>query len=278
VCSSPSGRAIRVIRNGSPTAASPTIYEALKTSAADGRLLALASPQFDRTHFVYAACTVAGRTTKVPRRAIDVDSRLGERVVPRRRSHRDRRQRSTGPDGRLYVAFDAAVSAGRTPAVASYSGKVLRLNTDGTTPQDQPSGNPVFATDFVSPRALDWHPSTGALVVADVKRRDLEELRIVPASLAGSASLSRTRMPLPAGTGAAGIAFYRGTAVPAFAGDLFVAADEGRALLRLGSPRDPTRTVDRTPARQRRPSCPSRGGRGDGLSMSRLTPPAAGAE
>jgi glucose/arabinose dehydrogenase len=51
-------------------------------------------------------------------------------------------------------------------------------------------------------------------------------------------------MPLPAGTGAAGIAFYRGTAVPAFAGDLFVAADEGRALLRLRfDRRDPTRTV-----------------------------------
>ena len=121
---------------------------------------------------------------------------------------------------------------------------MLRLNTDGTTPQDQPSGNPVFATDFQSPRALDWHPATGALVVADVKRRDLEELRIIPASLPGSSSLSRTRLPLPAGTGTAGIAFYRGTLVPVFTGDLFVAAEEGRALLRLRfDKRDPTRTV-----------------------------------
>ena len=102
----------------------------------------------------------------------------------------------------------------------------------------------MFATDFVSPRGLDWHPATGALVVADVRRRDLEELRIVPASLEGSPNLPRTRMTLPAGTGASGMAFYRGTLVPAFAGDLFVAAEEGRALLRLRfDKRDATRLV-----------------------------------
>jgi aldose sugar dehydrogenase len=243
---------IRVIRNGLLDAQPAiTIYEALKTSAADGGLLALAlDTQFDRTHFVYAAYTVAGPDATRRFRVVryrDVDSRFGERVVllddvPA--APRPAAALGTGPDGRLYVAFDAAVSSGRTPAAAAYSGKVLRLNTDGTTPQDQPGGSPVFAIDFVSPRALDWHPSTGALVVADVKRRDLEELRIVPASLAGSPGLSRTRMPLPAGTGASGMAFYRGTLVPAFAGDLFVAADEGRALLRLRfDRRDPTRAV-----------------------------------
>ena len=36
--------------------------------------------------------------------------------------------------------------------MASYSGKVLRLNVDGTTPQDQPSGIPVFAADSCTRR------------------------------------------------------------------------------------------------------------------------------
>jgi len=243
---------VRILRNG-VLAAEPatTIDEALMTSAAEGGLLALAlDTQFDRTHFVYAAYTIAGPDATRRFRVVryrEVEGRLGERVVllddiPA--APRPAVALGTGPDGRLYVAFDAAVSTGRTPTVASYSGKVLRLNTDGTTPQDRPSSTPVYATDFLSPRALDWHPSTGALVVADVKRRDLEELRIVAASVAGSPTLSRTRMPLPAGTGAAGMAFYRGTLVPAFAGDLFVAADEGRALLRLRfDRRDPTRLV-----------------------------------
>jgi glucose/arabinose dehydrogenase len=243
---------VRILRNDvlDPQPA-VTIYEALMTSASEGGLLALAlDAQFDRTHFLYAAYTISGpegtRRFRVVRYR-EVEGRLGERVVllddiPA--APRPAAALGTGPDGRLYVALDAAVSTGRTPAVASYSGKVLRLNADGTTPQDQPGGSPVFATDFQSPRGLDWHPSTGTLVVADVKRRDLEELRIIPASLAGSATLSRTRMLLPVGTGVAGMAFYRGTLVPAFAGDLFVAADEGRCLLRLRfDRRDPTRLV-----------------------------------
>ena len=115
----------------------------------------------------------------------EVASRLGERVVlldgiPA--GPRPSAALGTGPDGRLYVAFDASTRTGRTAALASYSGKVLRLNTDGTTPEDQRTG-PVFATDFQSPRGLDWHPSTGALWVADVKRRDLEELRVVRSRL-----------------------------------------------------------------------------------------------
>jgi glucose/arabinose dehydrogenase len=243
---------VRVVRNGvlDPQPA-VTIHEVLMTSAAEGGLLAIAlDAQFDRTHFVYAVYTIAGpegtRRFRVVRYR-EVASRLGERVVllddiPAAAS--PAAALGVGPDGRLYVAFDAAVSTGRVPAVASYSGKVVRINTDGTTPEDRPSRNPVFAADFVSPRSLDWHPATGALVVADVRRRDLEELRIVPASLEGSPNLSRTRMTLPAGTGVAGMAFYRGTLVPAFAGDLFVAGEDGRALLRLRfDKRDATRLL-----------------------------------
>ena len=243
---------IRVVRNGvlDPQPAI-TIHEVLMTSAVEGGLLAIAlDAQFDRTHFLYAVYTIAGPEGTRRFRLVryrEVESRLGERVVllddiPAAAS--PAAALGVGPDGRLYVAFDAAVSTGRAPAVASYSGKVLRINADGTTPEDRPSRNPVFASDFVSPRSLDWHPATGALVVADVRRRDLEELRIVPASLEGSPNLPRTRMTLPAGTGVSGTAFYRGTLVPAFAGDLFVAAEDGRALLRLRfDKRDATRLL-----------------------------------
>jgi aldose sugar dehydrogenase len=229
-----------------------TIDDALMTSASEGGLLALAlDAQFDRTHFLYAAYTIAGpegtRRFRVVRYR-EAGGRLGERVVLLDRipaATRPAASLTTGPDGRLYVALDAAISTGRTPALASYSGKVLRLNADGTTPQDQPAGIPVFANDIQSPRGLDFHPSTGALWVADVKRRDVEELRvIVSGGVSGAPSASRIRIPMPAGVGAAGVAFYRGTLVPAFAGDLFVAAEEAHSLLRLRfDTRDPTRLV-----------------------------------
>ncbi len=228
------------------------IDEALMTSPSEGGLLALAlDAQFDRTHFLYAAYTIAGPEGTHRFRVVryrEVEGRLGERVVlldgiPT--ATRPAASLATGPDGQLYVALDAPVSTGRTPALASYSGKVLRLNADGTTPRDQAAGTPVVATDLQSPRGMDFHPSTGALWVANVRQRDVEELRvIVSVGVSGAPSTSRIRIPIPAGVGVAGVAFYRGTLIPAFAGDLFVATEEARSLLRLRfDTRDPTRLV-----------------------------------
>jgi aldose sugar dehydrogenase len=132
----------------------------------------------------------------------------------------------------LYVAFDAGTGGGRGPNLASYSGKLLRLNTDGTAPQDQPAGLPAIATDLQSPRGLDWHPETGALWIADAKRPDLEELRIVAAGGAASNG-GRGRLSLPRGTGPAAIAFYRGTLLPGLSTDLLVASEDAHHLLRL---------------------------------------------
>ena len=178
---------VRVFSNGvlDPQPAI-TIHEALMTSAAEGGLLALVlDSQFERTHFVYAVYTISGpEATRLFRvvRYREVDGRLGERVVLLDQvpaAPRPSAALGIGPDGQLYVAFDAGVSAGRTAALASYNGKVLRLSTDGTTPQDQPGNAPVFAGDVQSPRGLDWHPATAALWLADVRARDVEEVRAV---------------------------------------------------------------------------------------------------
>jgi glucose/arabinose dehydrogenase len=242
---------VRILRSGvlDPVPAL-TIHEVLTTSAGDGGLLALAlDAQFERTHFLYAVYTVAAPEAARRFRVVryrEVDGRLGEQVVlldgiPA--AARPAASLGVGPDGQLYIAFDSGAATGRTAALASSSGKILRLNTDGTTPRDQPAGSPVFAADFQSPRGLDWHPVTGALWAADVKRSDVEELRVlVPGGAVGSTS--RTRIALPGGTGAAALAFYRGTRLPTLTGDLLVAAEEGRHLLRLRfDKRDPVRLV-----------------------------------
>jgi glucose/arabinose dehydrogenase len=239
---------VRVIKNGTldPQPAI-VIYEVLMTPSSEGGLLALTlDAAFERTHFVYAAYTVsASQGTRQFRvvRYREVDGRLGERVVlldavPA--AQRPAVSLGVGPDGRLYVAFDAPAGGnGRVAALASYSGKVLRLNTDGTAPLDQPPGQLAVAADLQSPRGLDWHPATGVLWVADAKRADLEEVRMV-----GSSSAVRTRLSLPQGSGASDLAFYRGTLMPAMSGDLFVAAADGHCLLRMRlDKRDPARVV-----------------------------------
>ena len=72
----------------------------------------------------------------------------------------------------------------------------------------------------------------------------VEELRIVVSGGNGQSESTRSRVSLPPRTGASALAFYRGTLLPALAGDLFVAVEDGRALLRLRfDTRDPTRLL-----------------------------------
>jgi glucose/arabinose dehydrogenase len=72
-----------------------------------------------------------------------------------------------GPDGKLYAAFDDGGDAQRRGDAASLNGKVLRLNTDGTTPSDPASATPIYAGGYGSPVAMDWDPPTATLWAAD---------------------------------------------------------------------------------------------------------------
>jgi glucose/arabinose dehydrogenase len=243
---------VRVVRNEQLEPDAALVLDDALVANGSGGLLALAvDPQFDRTRLVYTLHTVAGsdgapmfRVTRFG----EASGTLGERAVlldgvP---ASVDRAAGSMafGPDGKLYLAFGDAVGDAR---VASFTGKVLRLNPDGTTPEDQPGASPVYSIDHPSPRGFDWQPATGVLWVADVVRPGVEELRaIAPGTrpVRRGERQARQGYTLPANTGVSSLAFYRGASVAAFRGDLFVAAQEGRSLLRLRfDRRDPTRVV-----------------------------------
>jgi glucose/arabinose dehydrogenase len=53
-----------------------------------------------------------------------------------------------GPDGKLYVAVGEGHDATRAQDLGSIGGKILRLNPDGTVPDDDPfgAGNPAFVS------------------------------------------------------------------------------------------------------------------------------------
>lgn len=73
-----------------------------------------------------------------------------------------------GPDGKLYVTTGDAREPGQAQNRASLAGKILRLNPDGTIPDDNPFlGSPVYSLGHRNPQGLAWHPQTRTMYEAE---------------------------------------------------------------------------------------------------------------
>ena len=233
---------IRAIRGGTLVDV-PALDLTSEVVAPRGGVLAIAlDPKFDESGFMYALYAV-----DAPRDGLEfmlarfrgVGGRFAERAVLLDRVAASRDGASgalrIGPDGKLYLALDDAADAATRATFSSYNGKVLRLNLDATTPDDRGMASPIFSFDHPQPRALDWQPRSGELWVID---------SLAPSGGRLRRAASRTGYALPEGIGASGATFYRGSLIPAFRGNLFLAAEAGQHLMRLHfDEKDATRIV-----------------------------------
>jgi glucose/arabinose dehydrogenase len=239
---------IHVVRDGSLQQPLALTLEDI-AFVGEGGLQALAlDPEFDRTHFVYAAYTAESPSgTPVFRvaRFREVRDTLADRVVlldeVRAAPVRASVALTVGPDQKLYAAFDDGGDARSRGDLASFNGKILRINPDASTPVDQTTRTPLYSYEYASPRGLAWQ-SDSMLWIADGGRRGEARLSVVSAEEGRRGSGTRPRLLLPQSTGVSSLTFYRASRIPAFQGNLLVAAEEGRHLLRLGfDARDSTR-------------------------------------
>jgi aldose sugar dehydrogenase len=164
---------------------------------------------------------------------------------------------STPPEG-LSVA---TVEWQQPQAVDSRMGKVLRINTDGSVPKDNPFvGRPgarpeIYALGFRDSQGLAIHPKTGVLWTSEHGPRGGDEINAVHKGKNYGFPIigygrdysgkpindDRTmqeglEQPVYFWTpdiAPAGVAFYTGKLFPAWQGDLFVASLVGRSLVRL---------------------------------------------
>ena len=93
-----------------------------------------------------------------------------------------------GVDGKLYVTVGDHLIGANGQDRTNIKGTVLRLNTDGTIPTDNPfydelTGNnrAIYAYGLRNPWQTAKHPITGEIFISDVGASDYEELNVLSA-------------------------------------------------------------------------------------------------
>jgi glucose/arabinose dehydrogenase len=154
-----------------------------------------------------------------------------------------------GRDGKLYVTTGGVNSGAQDPS--SHAGKVLRLNDDGSVPQDNPFvkhagyAQEVYTLGHRSSLGLGVHPGTGEIWQHENGPNGGDEINVLKAggnygwpivsygrTYPGpwqAPKLSHESFEQPIvfwvpSIAASGIAFYTGTKLPKWKGDVFVGA------------------------------------------------------
>jgi len=137
-------------------------------------LLGLAlDPEFHNNGLVYLSYTYIGQEGNSINRLVrmrddqssdkgKLDSILVDSI--RGASNHDGGRLRFGPDKKLYWTMGDAQDSDLAQDISSLNGKILRLNPDGTIPDDNPFPNSiVYSYGHRNPQGLAWQPGTGRL-------------------------------------------------------------------------------------------------------------------
>ena len=139
----------------------------------EGGLLGLAlDPEFEENNFLYLYQTyldIPTHQNKVVRYTVNNNQLTDELVlidkIPGALWH-DGGRIKFGPDEMLYITTGDATNANLSQDTASLAGKILRINSDGTVPSDNPFNSPVFSYGHRNPQGLAWNEN-GILVSSE---------------------------------------------------------------------------------------------------------------
>jgi glucose/arabinose dehydrogenase len=95
-----------------------------------------------------------------------------------------------GPDGKLYIAVGENAVSSNSQSLANRLGKILRINSDGTIPADNPTSFPniagspaganraIWAVGLRNPFTFSFQPGTGRMHINDVGQGTWEEVNV----------------------------------------------------------------------------------------------------
>lgn len=176
---------IRVVDNG--TLLTEPVGDIKAENKGDAGLLGLTlHPNFTQNHLFYVYYTYSNSTglfnkvlmLKESNNRI-IDSKTILDGIPGD-DYRDGGRIMFGPDGKLYVSTGDASIPELSQDLDSLAGKILRINEDGTIPQDNPfSNSPVYAYGFRNVQGLAWAPNSGALYSSDQGGAGNDEINLI---------------------------------------------------------------------------------------------------
>jgi len=253
---------LRIFRDGKldpePIAGVPEV----RRTVLGGLLDVVLHPQFADNRILYLSYSKAlddgYSTTAVARARFDGASlsRVEDIFVASTRSQSPTNfggRMAFGRDGKLYLTVGERQEQERAQDPMDHGGKVLRLNDDGTTPNDNPfSGNPAYLPEIYvlgvrSPQGLALDPETGELWENEHGPLGGDEINVLKAGAnygwpivsygtdydgtqiteSGLSAREGFEPPLVywvPSIAISGLSFYEGDAFPAWQGNTFVGA------------------------------------------------------
>lgn len=192
------GGALRIVKNNVLLATPFTTVTT--TSTGERGLLGVAfDPDYATNRYVYVYYTATSPTTHNRVSRFTADSANEDIAVPGSElilmdlenlsaTNHNGGAIHFGPDGKLYIAVGDNANTSNPQSLSNRLGKILRINTDGTFPIDNPTtfpgivGSPtgvnqsIWAVGFRNPFTFAFQPGTGLMYINDVGQVTTEEV------------------------------------------------------------------------------------------------------
>ncbi|WP_428326439.1 PQQ-dependent sugar dehydrogenase [Nitrosopumilus sp.] len=224
----------------------------LGVGGGEGGMLGITlDPNFDENNYIYIYYTyneLLGIKNRLVQYVESENTLTEERVliegIPGAPYH-DGGRIKFGPDGMLYVTTGDAVEPNLSQNLESVAGKILRINPDGTIPDDNPFGSVVYSIGHRNPQGIAWDelgnlvatehgPSGWRGVAHDEINLILQGANYGWPDVIGDETLEDAINPiLHSGDNTwapSGSTFYYGEDMPMFDGKYFVAALRGQHI------------------------------------------------
>jgi len=224
----------------------------------DGVLSMTLDPDFVENHYFYVYYTelddegitenvIIARYTEVEGEATDETIIISDLpTTPNQRFHFGGGM-SFGADGKLYLMYGDMDNSDNAQDLTVAGGSILRYNSDGTIPDDNPFPNsPIYSYGHRNGFGLAWHPNTGVLYESENGMFCDDELnRIEAGQDYGWGSVEASTCPYPDSQGTAplwewnpsiaptGLLFYSGDVLSDLEGHLLMCAFNTGLIYRI---------------------------------------------